>query len=174
MGVPPDRGIVRFVGVAEEYLATNGVTILGEIENLSKNSSDDSAADSQSRHSAIKSRASRRAQMKPKETPLREHGAYDEGAESADDTLSPLPSSGNSRKPSAPQGSMSIESAHELDDNNREKVPKRLGKRKSFLALFGKWLPRKWKRRNSYNCKIWKLMMLFGHGGMLKLVSHYL
>lgn len=138
LGVTPDRGIVRFIGVAEEYLATNGVTILGEIENLSKNSSDESAVDSQPRHGVIKGRASRRTQLKPKETPLREHGASDEGAESADDTLSPLPSSRNSRKPSLPQGSISIESASPLDDNNREKVPKRLGKRKSFLALFGK------------------------------------
>lgn len=138
LGVPPDRGIVRFIGVAEEYLATNGVTILGEIENLSKNSSDDSAVDSQSRHGAIKGLAGRRAQPKPKEMPLRKRGASDEGVESADDTLSPLPSSRTSRKPSVPQGSISIESVNHLDDNNREKVPKRLGKRKSFLALFGK------------------------------------
>lgn len=138
LGVPPDRGIVRFIGVAEEYLATNGVTILGEIENLSKNSSDDSAVDSQSRHGASKGRASRRTQLKSKVTPLREHGASDEGVESADDTLSPLPSSRTSRKPSVPQGTISIEPANHSDDNNRENLPKRLGKRKSFLALFGK------------------------------------
>lgn len=36
LGVPPQRGLIRFVAVAEENLATNGRTVLGEIEELQR------------------------------------------------------------------------------------------------------------------------------------------
>ncbi|KAF1927240.1 Tautomerase/MIF [Didymella exigua CBS 183.55] len=36
IGVPIDRGIVKFVAIQEEAFAMNGVTILGEIENLER------------------------------------------------------------------------------------------------------------------------------------------
>jgi Macrophage migration inhibitory factor (MIF) len=36
LGVEPSRGVVKFVAVPEENLATNGVTVLGEIEALDK------------------------------------------------------------------------------------------------------------------------------------------
>jgi hypothetical protein len=36
IGVPIDRGIVKFVAIQEEAFATNGMTILGEIENLER------------------------------------------------------------------------------------------------------------------------------------------
>ncbi|KAL1598877.1 hypothetical protein SLS60_008020 [Paraconiothyrium brasiliense] len=36
LGVPLDRGIVRFVPIQDDCIATNGTTILGEIENLER------------------------------------------------------------------------------------------------------------------------------------------
>ncbi|KAF1980077.1 Tautomerase/MIF [Bimuria novae-zelandiae CBS 107.79] len=36
LGVPLERGIVKFVSIQEECIATNGTTILGEIENLER------------------------------------------------------------------------------------------------------------------------------------------
>ncbi|KAF2028919.1 Tautomerase/MIF [Setomelanomma holmii] len=36
IGVTPDRGIIKFVPIPEESLATNGMTILGEIERLER------------------------------------------------------------------------------------------------------------------------------------------
>ncbi len=124
LGVSQNRGIVRFVSVAEEDLATNGVTILGEIETLSKNSSEDGTADSHSKTSTTKGR-SRKTQLKRTESPLRE----DSGQQSGEDVLSPLPSS----KLMAP----SIAPGPSLLDTKAQKV-QRLGKKKSFLALFGK------------------------------------
>jgi hypothetical protein len=44
LGVVPERGLVRFLPIAEENLATNGKTVTGEIEELEKESSDDSAS----------------------------------------------------------------------------------------------------------------------------------
>ncbi|KAF1844283.1 Tautomerase/MIF [Cucurbitaria berberidis CBS 394.84] len=36
IGVSPDRGIIKFVAIAEENMAMNGMTILGEIERLER------------------------------------------------------------------------------------------------------------------------------------------
>ena len=36
IGVPTDRGIIKFVAIQEDSLAMNGMTILGEIENLER------------------------------------------------------------------------------------------------------------------------------------------
>lgn len=123
LGVTPDRGIVRFVGVAEEYLATNGTTVLGEIENLRKTSSEESAVDNHTRHGTLRGR-NRRAMHKPSELPLREDSAlraFDTG---------PSPPSESPTMPPIPQ-EMS------LLDRKAKKVQK-MGRRKSFLAMFGK------------------------------------
>lgn len=41
LGVSPQRGLVRFVAVSEENMATNGRTVLGEIEELERESKED-------------------------------------------------------------------------------------------------------------------------------------
>lgn len=43
LGVPLERGIVKFVPIQEECMATNGTTILGEIENMQRQLGEDSA-----------------------------------------------------------------------------------------------------------------------------------
>lgn len=40
LAVPPERGILRFQPIPEENLATNGTTVLGEIERIEKSSID--------------------------------------------------------------------------------------------------------------------------------------
>lgn len=44
LSVSPDRGIVKFVPIAEEDYAMNGSTMLGEIERLEKQGADDNAS----------------------------------------------------------------------------------------------------------------------------------
>jgi hypothetical protein len=43
LGVQPDRGIIKFASIPEENLAVNGTTILGDIERLEREQSEDSA-----------------------------------------------------------------------------------------------------------------------------------
>jgi hypothetical protein len=42
LGVIPERGLIRFMPITEENLATNGKTVAGEIEDLQKEPSEDS------------------------------------------------------------------------------------------------------------------------------------
>ncbi|KAI8932624.1 hypothetical protein NX059_010122 [Plenodomus lindquistii] len=44
IGVPPDRGIVKFIPIPEESLAMNGMTILGEIERLERQHAEESGS----------------------------------------------------------------------------------------------------------------------------------
>lgn len=44
LGVIPERGLIRFMPIAEENLATNGKTVAGEIEDLEKDSSEDASS----------------------------------------------------------------------------------------------------------------------------------
>jgi hypothetical protein len=44
LGVYPERGLIRFMPIAEENLATNGKTVTGEIEELEKESLEDSSS----------------------------------------------------------------------------------------------------------------------------------
>ena len=41
IGIPAPRGVIRFVPIAEENLATNGMTALGEIEELLRQSNEE-------------------------------------------------------------------------------------------------------------------------------------
>ena len=44
LGVYPERGLIRFMPIAEENLATNGKTVTGEIEELEKESMEDASS----------------------------------------------------------------------------------------------------------------------------------
>jgi hypothetical protein len=44
IGVSPDRGIIKFVPIAEESLAMNGMTILGEIERLERQQAEETGS----------------------------------------------------------------------------------------------------------------------------------
>jgi hypothetical protein len=43
LGVAPERGLIKFVPIAEENMATNGKTVAGEIDDLEKETTDDNA-----------------------------------------------------------------------------------------------------------------------------------
>lgn len=121
LGVTPERGVVRFVGIAEEYLATNGNTVLGEIENLSKESSEDSANGTQ-RSGTLRRGRSRRS-SKPEKLSM---------------PLMSRPGTSDNKVISPPIRSPPISALPEETgplDKKAEKVP-RMGRRRSFLALF--------------------------------------
>jgi len=119
-----DRGIVRFVGVGEEYLATNGNTILGEIEASSKNSDEDNRPDT-----AIGRTKSRRRSVKPKDLSLRTRN----NSKTSVNVTSPQPTSPSFKSPSLP----AIPIQQSALDRNAVTM-QTMGRRKSFFSLFGK------------------------------------
>lgn len=44
IGVPQTRGLIRFTSIAEENLATNGKTVLGDIQDLEKETGEESSS----------------------------------------------------------------------------------------------------------------------------------
>ncbi|KAF2092430.1 hypothetical protein NA57DRAFT_82286 [Rhizodiscina lignyota] len=67
LSVTADRGIVRFVSIAEENLATNGLTILGEIQKLEKQDNEDFSRIHQMRRAISRSRGSLTRRKKSQE-----------------------------------------------------------------------------------------------------------
>ena len=123
LGVEPDRGIVRFVGVGEEYLATGGTTVLGDIETSRKTSDDEAKPDN-----AMGRNKSRRS-VKPKDLPLRAQSSSKPGSK----VTSPAPLSPPLTSPSLP----ALPTQKSALDRRAENVQK-MGRRKSFLSMFGK------------------------------------
>ena len=123
--VPADRGIVRFVAVPEENLATDGMTVLGVMENQNRNSTKEQGLDrrmSRARMGSM-SRPKRSDTMKEIE-PAQKARSQSAGSEVArpDVKMPPLPPLPTEKSPS---------------DIKAEKV-QRVGKRKSILNMFGK------------------------------------
>ncbi len=121
LGVSAERGVVRFIGVAEEYLGTNGMTVLGEIENLTKG--DDNAGET-TRSNTIRRGRSRKV-PKPKELTIQERSR----PPTAEKTPSPP-------LKSPPMPAMPTEKS--AMDKKAETVQKKMGRRKSFLSMFGR------------------------------------
>ncbi|KAL8785616.1 MAG: hypothetical protein Q9213_003270 [Squamulea squamosa] len=121
LGVAPERGVIRFVGIAEEYLATNGNTVLGEIENLSREASEDSANGAH-RSGTLRGGRSRRNSKseKPLHIPLNRPATSDNRITSPRSKSPPIPAMPEEPSPL---------------DRKAEKV-QRMGRRRSFLAMF--------------------------------------
>jgi Macrophage migration inhibitory factor (MIF) len=114
LDIPSRRGIIRFEPVSEENLATNGMTALQEIEQMERNSSEESRAlRSISRN---RSRKSKRAYaptfMDRAKTPI-PHVTRHEKFNSGENDATKLSDIGSSEK-------------------------KRMKRRKSFMAFFGR------------------------------------
>ncbi|KAL9038454.1 MAG: hypothetical protein Q9214_005273 [Letrouitia sp. 1 TL-2023] len=122
LGVTPDRGVVRFVPVAEEDLATNGTTVLGEIETLRQDSGEENRETTRS--NTIRRGRSRKA-SRPERLNIQERSRP--GTSSDHVPTPPLLS------PPVP----AIPTEKSPWDKKAEKV-QRMGRRRSFLALFGK------------------------------------
>ena len=132
LGVTSDRGVVRFVPIAEEHLATNGSTILGEIERLSRTSDEENADNN------AMGRSKSRRSIKPKETALQDRSDTIKTRSRAisrktSRAASPARMSPPLTSPSLP--ALPVEKS--VMDRRAEKVQK-MGRRKSFLSMFGR------------------------------------
>ncbi|KAL9010169.1 MAG: hypothetical protein Q9173_004869 [Seirophora scorigena] len=115
LGVTPDRGIIRFIGISEEYLATNGNTVQGEIDNLTKDASEDSTDNKRS--STLRRGRSRKPSLVLQE---RSRPGTSDNISSPPLMSPPLPAIPREQSPL---------------DMKVEKV-QRMGRRRSFLTLF--------------------------------------
>ncbi|RDL40413.1 Tautomerase [Venustampulla echinocandica] len=128
LGVPPNRGLIKFVPVAEENLATGGKTVAGEIEELAK-----AAAEENANLKRSLSRNALRSTKKQSTTSLRNPKAAGGQLQTHhEDVLTPV-----SERPTSSLITATSPVQGELDLKD-EKV-RRVGRRKSFIAgLFGK------------------------------------
>lgn len=120
LGVTPERGVIRFVGIAEEYLATNGNTVLGEIENLSKDSGEDGANGAQRSGTVRRGRSRRSSKAEKMQIPLSRPATSDNKLTSPPPGSPPIPKLPEDQSP---------------HDMKAAKVQK-MGRRRSFLAMF--------------------------------------
>ena len=131
LGVTSDRGVVRFVPIAEEHLATHGSTVLGEIERLSRTSEEENT-------DSVMARSKSRRSIKPKDLPLQDRNDTTKTRSRAisrktSRTASPARVSPPLTSPSLP--ALPVEKS--VMDRRAEKVQK-MGRRKSFLSMFGR------------------------------------
>ncbi|KAI9721818.1 MAG: hypothetical protein M1812_002154 [Candelaria pacifica] len=116
LGVAAERGVIRFIAIAESNLATNGQTILGEIDILDKQK--------QELNGGLKSRSGTTKSRKKKSVqPLKEFPAS---------PPTPPLSSPELAMPAPP-----LPTEKSKIDKKSEKLHK-MGRRKSFMAIFGK------------------------------------
>lgn len=142
LGVAPDRGLIKFVAIPEENLATAGKTIAGEIEELEKESGEISSLLNKSISKATNKNKKRQSMRSLK-------GKLSNVAESAPSTPTLFP---NEMRGSTPQSERlgtplsyrattplpPIPTEPSMLDKKAEKV-KKMGRRKSFIAtIFGK------------------------------------
>lgn len=131
LGVSPDRGIVRFNPISEEYLAHNGTTVLGEIENLSREAGDEmnNGASGTMRSGTLRRKLSRQS-SRPEKLTLGGGNSYDRSSR-------PGTSTGIISPPlkSPPVPALPVEGRALPMDRKAEKVRK-MGRRRSFLAMF--------------------------------------
>lgn len=128
LGVPPNRGLIKFVPVAEENLATGGKTVAGEIEELAKE-----AAEENSSLRRSLSRSALKTTKKKSITSLRNPKAAGGQLQTHhEDVLTPVSERATSSLVTATSpGKESL--------NPAEEKFRRVGRRKSFIAgLFGK------------------------------------
>ena len=124
LGVTPTRGVIRFNRTPDEDMAFNGTTVLGQIENLQKKSGNVSKPAPALSPFPHKTPSKRQAQTRPTDLPLRE------GSHSVPLTRVASPVLQSPRLPAIPAQKSAM-------DLKAEKVQK-LGKRRSFMAMFGK------------------------------------
>ncbi|KAF2740813.1 hypothetical protein EJ04DRAFT_166579 [Polyplosphaeria fusca] len=164
IGVPADRGIVKFIPIADDCFAINGNTILGEIERLERQQADESggnlkrALTKSSRKSGVpkaksslqlsrnnSKHATGRSVITP---PLPSPGPFDSGV--AVDEKSTLGNTVHNMDSINRKSSMKKKSSRQLNEKSGGKpttgfvpppIPEdtstpRIGKRKSFIAMF--------------------------------------
>lgn len=125
LGVLPDRGIIRYVPIAEEYLATNGNTVQGEIDNLCKDSGEDTMDNTNNKRSnTLLGRGRSRKASRPEKLNLQPERSR--------------PATSDNKMPSPPLQSPPVpDMPREMSPMDRRagKVRK-MGRRRSFMAMF--------------------------------------
>ncbi|PVH99683.1 Tautomerase/MIF [Periconia macrospinosa] len=158
IGVPADRGIIKFIPIEPECFATNGCTLLGEIERLERQSAEENgglkrALTKGSRRAAVnkakssfqlsrndsKANAPARTTITP---PIPSPGPFDSGvAVDQESDIAPLQS--EKRKP-FDKSSTKTKSMRRLNEKSagaaslvtEDLQQPRISKRKSFVAMF--------------------------------------
>ena len=126
LGVAPARGVIKFNRIPDEDMAFNGTTVLGQIENLSKIAGTESPKPSVTLSPfPQRTNSKRQAQLsKSRDLPLRQ------GSQSVPLSRVASPALNSPVLPAIPTQKSAM-------DIKAEKV-QRLGKRRSFMAMFGK------------------------------------
>jgi hypothetical protein len=164
LGVPLDRGIVKFVAIQDDCLATNGTTVLGEIENLERQMGEENGGlkrgltKSSKRSAVTKAKSSfqltrnvskadqdARAVVTP---PLLSPSPLDSGVEvdqrEESDTLHPIDSKFTNKSPMNRKASKSLGEKSKVNFTSAlvpppvpasDPLPK-MGKRKSMMNIF--------------------------------------
>jgi hypothetical protein len=97
IGVTSDRGIVKFVPIAEEGLAMNGMTILGEIERLERQQAEESGITPNAVKRLTMTKASRKSSVFKSKSSIqlsRNPSKSNGGARASSVVTPPLPSAG--------------------------------------------------------------------------------
>ncbi|KAE9378935.1 Tautomerase/MIF [Stipitochalara longipes BDJ] len=128
LGVAPNRGVIKFVAMSEDNLATDGKTITGEIEELEKESAENNSSLQRnlSKNPPKTKRRNSLRSLRTNKTPLpthNEHGSPTPPISDWERVTPPLPAIPSEKSPM---------------DQRAEKA-QRMGRRKSFIAsIFGK------------------------------------
>ncbi|KAH6681796.1 Tautomerase/MIF superfamily [Halenospora varia] len=143
LGVGPDRGLIKFVAIAEENLATNGRTLAGDIEELEKENGEDNSnlKRNLSRANKNKKRQSMKSLRNLKSSshlPTHDEQLTPPLSEPMSPPLPGLPpKSAGSPSPHTPK-LPEIPTEKSAIDRRAEKTQK-MGRRRSFIAtIFGK------------------------------------
>jgi hypothetical protein len=129
LGVSPARGVVRFVSIPDEYLAFNGTTVLGQIDNIQR-LSDEKDKEIEMERQKEQYRSVNVAPTLRKNSCVTEKYKMVPQRPMAGSQSVPLSRAGSPPLPSMPIAKSSI-------DRRAEKAQK-LGKRKSFFNFFGR------------------------------------
>jgi len=126
LGVVPNRGIIRFLAIPEENLATDGRTIAGEIEELEKETADT--------NTSLQRSLSRGAPKSKRRNSIRSLRATKHQLPTHNERVSPVSPMSERETPTLP----AMPSEKSPMDRRAEKAQK-MGRRKSFIAtIFGK------------------------------------
>ena len=130
LGVVPERGLIKFMPIPEENLATNGKTVAGEIEDLERATSEDNSTLRRTLSRGKKRHSTRSLRNLKISSPLPTHD------EQITPPLSAQGMDGTQGGPPMPASVLPIQKG--TMDGKTAKVQK-MSRRKSFIAsMFGK------------------------------------
>ncbi|CAG8979664.1 hypothetical protein HYALB_00003895 [Hymenoscyphus albidus] len=130
LGVAPNRGIIKFIPISEENFSTNGKTVAGEIEDLERETAEETSI---TRGLSVRKNSRRKS---TKELKRRKSNVQ---LPTHNEDLTPPLSACETNPTSPPLPKMPpIPSEKSFNDRKAEKV-QRMGRRKSFIStIFGK------------------------------------